>query len=287
MSHRKQWVNAVGALIALTAVFFLTLSHREVAPPKVPSESNPVPYVVQKLANLVPKDSMTSKPVVEPTIYEQLPELTYLFALSSDGHTLSPRPSYSRRNLALRRIQAEPLTDGLLEELHGFLLNSTGLDKNGRSDLVEASIKNDLIEWLEDQRPPIESLTSTLVALSEDPAQPDVIRDYAIQHMGSWAELLNESTVPWQSGALVELTEQLWVATDLKEHSFAGTALLSLRRLKGELSARIQQRAKEILENSEYSSLSRATALQLFADRILKAHFLTAASCLVQNPHLN
>src|SRR5208282_854053 len=83
-------------------------------------------------------------------------------------------------------------------------------------------IKNDVILALKSQEPPPRELPGVLLSMFYDQAQDPVIRNYALQHLGTWYERVAEKT---------QVLDALWVGTTDIDPSIQGTALIGLSRL--------------------------------------------------------
>jgi hypothetical protein len=83
-------------------------------------------------------------------------------------------------------------------------------------------IKNDVILALKSQEPPPQELPGVLLSMFYDQAQDPVIRNYALQHLGTWYERVAEKT---------QVLDALWAGTTDADPSIQGTALIGLGRL--------------------------------------------------------
>ena len=83
-------------------------------------------------------------------------------------------------------------------------------------------IKNDVILALKSQEPPPRELPGVLLSMFYDPAQDPVIRNYALQHLGTWYERVAEKA---------PVLDALWAGTADIDASIQGTALIGLSRL--------------------------------------------------------
>jgi len=218
------------------------------------------PPVTGEEQGLSPETSSSKVSVVHPELAVLIGEMPKSNGVSTPS---ASRPNYNRRIVALNAIQSKDLDLATRTAILDYLRRPTGQPRNCRPDLVEASIKNDLIEWLQERRPLLPELTETLITIATDPAQPVVMQDYALQHMGSWGRTLSASSVDWKSEALDGLLTSLWDATEQNEHSFAGTALLSLRRVGVTENDQLLAQSLRVVQEKQFSPLSRATALQI------------------------
>ena len=118
-------------------------------------------------------------------------------------------------------------------------------------------LKNEVMDRLLVQLPPLARLPRALTAIYRDEKQDAVIRDYALQHVAECR---------WDAAALGEARQTLWQATAETNDTLAGTALLGLTRIyeeKKESTERLRNTALAVVGNSQYSEASRLTALSL------------------------
>lgn len=133
-------------------------------------------------------------------------------------------------------------------------------------------LKNDLMDALCDQDTPSLELTSLLTTLCRETNQNMVIRDYALQHLGTFAERLNEP-LDWPAGEAKNQQETikqlLWGMASDTQSAMAGTALLGLTRLAstgaGVDTKLVGTQALKLAADSEANPASRVTALQVCA----------------------
>ena len=243
----KHW-SALAA-VAITGLTLILLW------PNQPKEG---PTEPQEVGRAYPQAVPQTQPPSPPTKESEL---------TKTDSTESPTPlalltgetpgKYAERIVAFNEVTNQDLDAPTLTTLLDYLKKPNGHPRNGRPDLVEAAIKNDIIDWLRGRRPLIRELTETLITIGADPTQPIVMRDYALQLLGSWAGDLQKTRVPptttppqaeptWIPDALAEIETVLWTATEAKDHSYAGTALLSLHRmLEQSSSPGLQSRANQ------------------------------------------
>ena len=155
-------------------------------------------------------------------------------------------------------------------------------------------IKNDVILALKSQEPAPRELPGVLLSMFYDQAQDPVIRNYALQHLGTWYEQTAEKT---------QVLDALWAGTTDADPSTVGTALIGLSRLaqrgaapqspsaggagSGPLSpngsaevdaARLTALASALAADSTASDVARLTALQVCAELGNKAVLPVAVS---------
>lgn len=119
-------------------------------------------------------------------------------------------------------------------------------------------LKNDLMDKLLEQRQPPPALVPLLIGLFRDPRQDIVLRDYAVQHLVSWAQ---------EVGPQPAIEPVLWEALAETQSSLAGTALLGLHRLAAQDQtmdrARLAAAALRLAGDPKVGELARITALRV------------------------
>ena len=127
-----------------------------------------------------------------------------------------------------------------------------------------AALKNDLADKLLAQRTLPRGFTERFLRMMDQEALGVVWRDYVVQKLPD----LYERTVE-KEGALV--LSKLWETTDSQMHTFSGTALLGLNRVRyvhpeSIDSAVFAEKARAIVTGSAFPEPNKATALQLLAE---------------------
>lgn len=168
-----------------------------------------------------------------------------------------------------KRIEAvsqlgDDLNGNDLSALYPFLTSLPGPMENNLGGL--RVIKNDLLNALEEQSIAPSGLTRLMVEMYRNPAQDLIVRDYALQHLATWAEQGAKD----EPGARDEIRRELTDATS-ESNSLAGTALLGLHRL-GQPESPSQAKALDDialrLANSTKTDLTtRMAAIQVCAER--------------------
>jgi hypothetical protein len=155
-------------------------------------------------------------------------------------------------------------------------------------------IKNDVILALKSQEPAPGELPGVLLSMFYDQAQDPVIRNYALQHLGTWYERVAEKT---------QVLDALWAGTADIDASIQGTALIGLGRLaQGKAAsqprpagaagsqpdspnlgavpdtARLTMVASTLATDSAANDVARLTALQVCAELGIKDVLPAAAS---------
>jgi hypothetical protein len=131
-------------------------------------------------------------------------------------------------------------------------------------------LKNDILNVLREQDSPPPNFTGLLTEIYRDPAQDDVMRDYAIQHLIQW----------YEQGAMDATDARERIRLILKEAtsepgSIAGTALLGWHRLCRHDAAfdpaEVDWAALQLALSDATDDATRLTAIQVCAERGLKA----------------
>ena len=121
----------------------------------------------------------------------------------------------------------------------------------------ERFLKNQTMELLRNQATNLVDLTGTLISISQDPEQDDGVRDYALQHLAQWHGKAPDPQ---------KVEDGLWTATDDKESTRAGTALLGLLHITEDRQGdtkKLEQKAVEVAGDAAVSELSRIGAIQV------------------------
>ena len=166
---------------------------------------------------------------------------------------------YEARNDALRSIaRRRNLPNSDIAVLMAYLRSTNDLLRVERV----AALKNDVMNLLRNQNPPVDGLAEMLISMFDCKAYPPVVLDYCIQHLGAMVNELDDA-------ARRRVREVLVAAARQTNLSYAGTALYSLaddRRAtpaqKGEL-----KRLTLALCGPDASSAARIAAIQLAGER--------------------
>ncbi len=140
-----------------------------------------------------------------------------------------------------------------------------------------AALKNDVMNLLRSQEPPVEGQAETLIAMfegsdiathnsptrhSQTPQHPPAVLDYCIQHLGAMVNELDESVRRRIREVLVKAAGEKW-------KPYAGTALYSLaedRRATREQESELK-RLTLALCNLGVNNVARIAAIQLAGQR--------------------
>jgi HEAT repeat protein len=178
------------------------------------------------------------------------------------GETLAQRWAAIGR-LGTRLNDAE--CGALFEYLRGHEVDSEGP--------MRGVLKNDVILALKNQESPPKDLGRLLLRVFNDREQDPVIRNYALQHLGTWYDRCAEKT---------QVIEALWTGTADRDASIVGTALIGLKRLVqapgGADKARLSTMAASLAADQAANDAARMTALQVCADLEVKGVVPTAVA---------
>jgi len=179
------------------------------------------------------------------------------FVVATVRPLLQTNLDYSARLQAVRALKRE-LSRGEIEGLFIYL-QSRGPEK-GLAGMQERYLKNTVMDRLIEQKSAASEVTEGLIAVYRDREQDEVIRDYAVQHLGRWYEIAPEEQRD-------RIEEVLWEAVGETDNTIAGTALLALRRLARthpELDkSAIGRAALEIAGSEDCGEAAQRTALQI------------------------
>ena len=127
----------------------------------------------------------------------------------------------------------------------------------------EHALRNDLFNTLRAQETPVPDLTEHLLNIRHDPAQDEVMRDYALQHMASYHDIASIF-----EKSLIE--EELVITITNLSSPLAGTAMHGLNRINPvseEIPDLLEKAVYQALSESSTHQLSRTTALQISGQR--------------------
>ncbi len=186
------------------------------------------------------------------------------------GRDKATTDRYEARNDALRSIaRRRDLAKNDVDALLAYLRSA---DDAMRVERV-AALKNDVMNLLRNQEPPVEGLAETLVAMIEGKKHPPVVIDYCIQHLGAMVNELDESMRTGVRGAPAlpdgGVRGVLVRAAREKTKPYAGTALYSLAEDKR--ATREQERELKRLTlalcKPGVNNVARIAAIQLAGQR--------------------
>lgn len=142
------------------------------------------------------------------------------------------------------------------------------------------ALRNDVLNVLREQTHPPARLTDVLLAIRNNELQPEVMRDYALQHMAPW--YVKASPIDRE-----KLLADLQAAAAERTRSYAGTALLALNRVQrenpSEQLSTLRTNILQIVEDSSANLLARISAVQLSGElRIVTAR--NAVGAIARDP---
>lgn len=155
------------------------------------------------------------------------------------------------------------LSKAEVEEICWFLEEVPVVE--GMDRAFEAGLKNDLMTLLGEQPASGSRVCRALCRTASDPRQREILRDYAIQHLGLWHDSFSEP-----DRAAVQ--EVFWQAAESGAGSLGGTALLNLKALEtgGKLisgdRARLVRTANRIAAGPLVPEPARMAALEILRE---------------------
>ena len=264
--NRLKIVTACGtALLIAAAVVMVVLRNRRhsAPPPDVPVAASPaevrVKAVERKSATVARANVATASRAVA-------------IVCGGDEATAD---RYEARNDALRSIaRRHDLPEGDVAALMDYLASTNDVLRVERV----AALKNDVMNLLRSQEPPVEGLAETLIVMFEGRGisthnsstpnspthpHPPTVLDYCIQHLGAMqGEITEDATRCW-------IREVLVGAARRAGQSYSGTALYSLADDRSATPAQESElkRLTLALCRPEANSAARIAAIQLAGER--------------------
>lgn len=176
---------------------------------------------------------------------------------------LDTQAAYEQRIKAIASLSGISPSPSEWKALQQFLLQPDPLDR----DQLGQVIKNRLMDVLCEVYPPPEGLGNILVQIYRDSQQNEVVRDYAVQHLGAYFEQI--SAQPDSAVAQQTAQDVLWEAANETSDSVGGTALLALKRLSQESSGidqgKVAATALQMAQDNNAGELTHITAYQVCA----------------------
>jgi hypothetical protein len=235
------------ALLVATLVLVIALFIRN----QNKSSPQATPEVRPELAKelSVSEDESISTTPAPLVLREPVLELT---GLSGDGALLA------------RRVALEALPEDLNQkELDTIYTNILEYSRpEGYATRAWHAFFNDVLNALVlDQEKPVADLPDRLMAIVNDTARHRVIRDYALQHLLSFAEHRMKGS------ERVAVLDSAWAAISGTRDSFRGTYLVTLSYRAGEVGwptdEDVSAKAWQVASSDDAHVLSRITALQV------------------------
>ena len=166
---------------------------------------------------------------------------------------------YETRNGALRSIARRR---DLPKEDVAALMDYLASTKDAMRVERVAALKNDVMNLLRNQEPPVEGLADALIAMFDGGAHPPAVLDYCIQHLGAMQGGLNDT-------ARRRVLAVLAMAAARKGQSYAGTALYSLAADRRATPQQLEElkRLTLALCGPDANPAARVAAVQLAGER--------------------
>ena len=254
----------VAVAIVLVAMLFVVASRNRqqlAPPPDVPV--SPCPTEVRIKA-------VERKP--EPSDHEVIEASAAVAIVCGEDAPTADR--YEARNDALRSIaRRRDLPEKDVAALVAYLRSKDGAMRVERV----AALKNDIMNLLRSQEPPVEGLAETLIVMFEGRGisthnssthnspthpHPPAVLDYCMQHLGAMVNELDEERRARVRGVLVKAARE-------KTKPYAGTALYSLAEDKRASAAQEGElkRLTLALCKPDVNNIARIAAIQLAGQR--------------------
>jgi hypothetical protein len=222
------------------------------AQPEPAPEARPKPAPVAKMAVIKRKRANT-----QPSASNPAPT-----GWSAVHLIINKKAGYEQRLQAIHALPSH-LTEEDWALLQKFLLRPNAQDKGQLGQVI----KNQLLDVLCAFNLPPTGLGDVLAKMYENQKQNEVIRDYAVQHMGAYYEQI--SGQPKSAQAEQAVQGVLWKAVNERNDSIGGTALLALKRLSQEYpgfnQAQIANTAVQMAGDPIAGELTHITAYQVCA----------------------
>lgn len=249
-------------LVAAVGVVVASRNHRQPAPPPgVPVAASPAEVRVK---------AVERKP--EPSDHEVVEASAAVAIVCGADSATADR--YEARNDALRSIaRRRDLPEKDVAALIAYLRTA---DNAMRVERV-AALKNDIMNLLRSQEPPVEGLAETLIVMFEGRGisthnsstpnspthpHPPAVLDYCIQHLGAMVNELDDAGRKAVRGVFVKAARE-------KTKPYAGTALYSLAEDKRASAAQEGElkRLTLALCKPDVNNIARIAAIQLAGER--------------------
>jgi hypothetical protein len=282
----------IGIALLVAAVIGLFLSFRH-TPPAANNTSAAAHPGSQKpdVAGAVPDSNaarhsatppINTKIISAPAKSQQPPGL--IKAAWPDIQSITDgKEDFRKRRSAIARLPAR-LTDSDWEPLREFLLKKDSLD----NEQLGQVLKNELMDALCAMNPPPVGLGEVLAQIYNDNGQNGVLRDYAVQHLATYAEQLEGSTDQAAIEERQKVRSTLWEALNETGDSIAGTALLGLKRLRDEGAQidenRLKEKALEMANDNAAGELTHITAYQVCAQLNIQSALPLIEAAVKQSP---
>ena len=263
--NRRIIAIACGASLLIAAAVLVALRERRQTVPRPDVPESPCPVEVRVKA-------VERKP--EPSDHEVVEASTVVAIVCGADPATADR--YEARNDALRSIaRRRDMPEKDVAALIAYLRTA---DNAMRVERV-AALKNDVMNLLRRQEPPVEGLAETLIAMIEggnsdcggalgdralpgNTIHPPVVVDYCIQHLGAMVNELDDAMCNRVREVLVRAARE-------KTKPYAGTALYSLAEDRRATPAQETElkRLTLALCKPGVNNVARIAAIQLAGER--------------------
>ncbi len=243
-------IVASGVIVTIVVLTLAFLCQRLADKPQMPMPEAPVPPAEVRVKAVERKAELQDQNTVAAA------SGAVAIACGLDEATAD---RYEARNDALRSIaRRRDLATGEVDALLAYL---RAADDNMRVERV-AALKNDVMNVLRNQEPPVEGLAETLIVMFKSGEHPPEVLDYCIQHLGAMVNELDDAT----RGRVREVFVR---AAGEKGKPYAGTALYSLaedRRATSAQDAELRRLTVALCKPSA-NNTARIAAIQLAGQR--------------------
>ena len=263
--NRRKIVTVCGTVLLIAAVVgvaALRNRRQHVPPPEVPVAQTPAEVRVKAVER-------KSAPVADGEVAAASEAIAIVCGMDK-----ATADRYEARNDALRSIARR--RDMPEKEVAALIAYLRRADDAMRVERV-AALKNDIMNLLRSQEPPVEGLAETLIVMFEGRGisthnfstpnspthpHPPAVLDYCIQHLGAVVNELDEERRARVRGVLVKAARD-------KTKPYAGTALYSLTEDKRATAAQegVLKRLTLALCNPGVNNVARIAAIQLAGQR--------------------
>lgn len=255
----------IGIVLAVTLAASLLFwsRHRDQGKPAEPFVAKWTKPAVTSLPRPLPIPAKMQTMTIGPLPTREQSPVTAASDWDAIQTVVDVSANYRDRLIAVKSLSRH-LSDEDVAALREFLLKTESLDLEQRGHVL----KNDVMNVLCDQDPPLPGLDDVLAKVYRDRKQDDVIRDYAVQHLATYYEQMMGQR---NASRTLQTTQKiLWEAINEPAGSIAGTALLALNRLSQEYSKDFDQQkiasaALKMAGNPIAGEASQITAYQICA----------------------
>ena len=250
--NRRKTVTVCGTALLIAAAVAVVVASRNRQQPAPPPD---VPVSASSAEVRVKAVERKSTTVARPNVATASSAVAIV--CGADEATVD---RYEARNDALRSIaRRRDLAKNDVDALMAYLRSK---DNAMRSERI-AALKNDVMNLLRNQEPPVEGLAETLIAMFRSGKHPPAVLDYCIQHLGAMQGEITDDALRHR------VRETFVFAARQTRQSYAGTALYSLAEDKrASLSQKNELKRLTISLCKQGSHpVARISAIQLAGER--------------------